>query len=210
MRTLPDADTLTRLTGGDPRGERVVARSNQGVIHRLSHGGRMLAVKCATGRGALGVANRLALRREYRAYRRLDGVAGVPRCHGLVDDRWLLLDFVEAVPFRHAAVGPAFFARLLETLQAMHERGVAHGDLKRKANLMVDERGQPVLIDFGAAVVRRRGRHPVNRRLFEFMRQTDLNAFVKLKYGGYEGVADEDRALLKRSWIERGLGRLRR
>lgn len=209
-RTLPEADQLAHMLRNDPPGDaEAIARSNQGVIHRARCAGRVLAVKRAVGRGPLGAANRLALRREYRAYRRLAGVAGVPRCHGLVDDRWLVLDFIDATPFRDATTDDSFFVRLLATLRAMHDRGVAHGDLKRKANLMVDAGGGPMLIDFGAAVIRRPGRHPLNRRLFEFMRQTDLNAWVKLKYGGYDDVADEDRALLKRSWVERGLGRLR-
>jgi RIO-like serine/threonine protein kinase len=211
-QTLPDSDKLVgTLRRNDDSHTVVVARSNQGMVRRLHHAGRTLAVKSAVGDGLVGAVNRLALRREFRAYRRLQGVRGVPHCHGLVDGRWLVLDFVEAAPFRDAAAAPEFFAALLGTLRAMHERGVAHGDLKRKANLMVDCSGGPILIDFGAAVIRREGRHPLNRRLFEFMRQTDLNAWVKLKYGGYENVADDDdRALLKRSWIERGLGRIRR
>jgi RIO-like serine/threonine protein kinase len=187
-----------------------MARSNQGRVYRLSAGGRELAVKTAAGRGPLLAVNRHALRREYRAYLRLEGLAGIPDCHGLVEDRFLVLDFIDARPFRDSRIGPGFFEQLLETIRAMHERGVAHGDLKRKANLMVDTDGRPVLLDFGAATLLRPGRHPVNRRLFEFMRQTDLNAWIKLKYGGYEGVSDADRAMLRRSWLERVLSRTRR
>ncbi|MEX2497656.1 MAG: hypothetical protein WD397_02120 [Wenzhouxiangellaceae bacterium] len=187
----------------------VLARSNQGLVYRLGTGDHELAIKAAAGSGPLLAVNRHALRREYRAYRRLEGLAGMPRCHGLVDNRWLVLDFIPAEPFRNAHIGPGFFDRLLEIIQAMHERGVAHGDLKRKSNLMVDATGAPVLLDFGAATVLRPGWHPVNRRLFEFMRQTDLNAWVKLKYGGYEGVSGPDRKLLRRSWLERALGRIR-
>lgn len=187
----------------------VMARSNQGVVYRLVADSLDLAVKQAAGRGPLLAINRLALNREFAAYRRLDGVAGVPRCHGLVGNRFLVLDYIEAEPFRDSRIGADFFDRLLETVKAMHARGVAHGDLKRKANLMVDPEGRPVLLDFGAATLRRPGWHPINRRLFEFMRQTDLNAWVKLKYGGYSGVSAADRALLRRSWLERSLSRRR-
>jgi len=188
----------------------VMAQSNQGRVYRLRAAGRELAVKTAAGRGPLLAVNRQALRREYRAYRRLDDLPGIPRCHGLAEDRFLVLDLIDAQPFRDARVGSEFFERLLEIIQAMHVRGVAHGDLKRKANLMVDPEGSPVLLDFGAATLLRGGWHPVNRRLFEFMRQTDLNAWVKLKYGGYSGVSEADRALLRRSWVERALSRSRR
>lgn len=206
-RPEPPVPTITPDALADAR---VLAESNQGVVYRLTHGERDLAVKAATGRGIVGAANRLALKREHRAYRRLAGVDGIPHCHGLVDGRWLILDFVPARPFRDAAVEPVFFDRLLGVIRGMHERGVAHGDLKRKANLLVDESGDPLVLDFGAAVVRRPGFHPLNRRLFEFMRRTDLNAWVKLKYGGYEGVSEADRALLDRSLLERVLGGMRK
>ena len=188
----------------------VIASSNQGLVYQLSTGNRALAVKTAAGRGPLLAVNRHALRREFRAYRRLEGLAGIPGCHGLVEGRFLVLDFIDASPFRDTRIGPGFFDRLLETIRAMHARGVAHGDLKRKSNLMVDPQGQPVLLDFGAATVLRPGWHPVNRRLFEFMCQTDLNAWVKLKYRGYSGVSEADRTLLRRSWLERVLSRTRR
>ena len=207
---IPPAAVASLVTRESLADAAVLACSNQGRVYRLNTGERELAVKTAAGRGPLLAVNRHALRREYRAYRRLEGVAGMPRCHGLVDNRWLVLDFVPARPFRDVRTGPGFFNRLLEIIQTMHERGVAHGDLKRKSNLMVDADGAPVLLDFGAATLLRPGWHPVNRRLFKFMRQTDLNAWVKLKYGGYEKVSDADRALLKRSWLERALSRTRR
>ena len=183
----------------------ILARSNQGMVHRLRAGHRQLAVKAACGQGPLLAINRHALRREHRAYQRLVGVAGIPQCHGLIENRWLVLDFVEGDAFRNARPGPEFFDRLLKNIRAMHERGVAHGDLKRKSNLMVDTSGHPVLLDFGAATILRPGWHPINRRLFDFMRQTDLNAWVKLKYGGYSDVSEADSALLRRSWLERVL-----
>jgi len=187
----------------------LLARSNQGLIYRVDAGERRFAVKAAAGRGPLAAVNRLAITREYRAYQRLGGVPGVPRCHGLIEGRWLVLDFIEGQAFREARPGPEFFDRLLKTIRAMHERGVAHGDLKRKSNLMADASGHPVLLDFGAATLRRPGRHAVNRRLFDYMCRTDCNAWVKLKYGGYAGVSEADRALLRRSWLERVLGRVR-
>lgn len=187
-----------------------IAASHQGEIFRLRHRDRTVAVKTAAGRGPVGAANRLALTREYRAYRRLAGVPGIAVCDGLIDGCWLVLEHVRGRPFRDAEVGEEFFDRLLETLREMHRRGVAHADLKRKANLLVADGDRPVVLDFGAAVLFRPGLHPLNHRLFAFMRQTDLNAWVKLKYGGYDGVAGSDRALLKRSWIERALASLRR
>lgn len=187
----------------------VLAESNQGTVRRIEDGGRTFAVKSARGRRTLGAFNRLALAREHAAYARLEGVPGIPRCHGLIGGRLLVLDYIAAAPFRDTPVAESYFDQLLATIRAMHERGVAHGDLKRKANLLVDEKGAPVLLDFGAAVLRKSGFRPLNRRLFEFIRQTDLNAWVKLKYGGYRDVGAIDRPLLRRSAIERWLARFR-
>jgi len=187
----------------------VLARSNQGIVYRLAVDDREVAVKEAAGAGPLLAVNRHALKREFLAYQRLAGVPGVPRCLGMARGRLLVLEYIPGTPFRGTTVGTAFFDRLLTLVQTLHARGVAHGDLKRKANLMVDSQGRPVLLDFGAATLLRQGRHPINRRLFEFMRQTDLNAWVKLKYGGYSGVSEDDRKLLRRSWLERLLSRYR-
>jgi len=188
----------------------LIARSNQGEIHRLEIDGQALAIKTAAGHGPLALANRIALKREARAYERLEQVAGIPRCFGFFGKRCLVLEFVQASPFRDHQVPEEFFDKLFDTIRAMHALGVAHGDLKRKSNLLVDANGDPLLVDFGASVTLREGFHPLNRQLFQFMRQTDINAWVKLKYGGYEAVAEPDRPLLKRSRLERLLARLRR
>ncbi|MDT8410415.1 MAG: hypothetical protein RQ741_12495 [Wenzhouxiangellaceae bacterium] len=200
----PNSTRLARrLRDGALEKAEPIASSNQGCVYRLAFDDRQLAIKTPRGRGATGLINRAGLQREFRAYQRLQGLQGFPRCLGLIDKRWLVLDFVAATPFRQAHVEPSFFDELLATIRAMHQRGVAHGDLKRKANLLVAETGKPVILDFGTAIIERQGFHPIKTRLFNYMRQTDLNAWVKLKYGGYAGVSVEDSGLLKRSRLER-------
>lgn len=207
---VPDLPRLAqRLRDAPPDRDALLAGSNQGLIHRLEHDGHELAIKTAAGTGLRRRINAWSLQRESRAYERLQGMAGIPGWHGLIDRRWLVLDFIELRPFRDSEVGPRYFEQLLARIREMHARGVAHGDLKRKANLAIQPDGSPLLLDFGASILRRPGPHPVNQRLFEMLRQTDLNAWVKLKYGGYQGVSEADRELLRRSWIERGLTRLR-
>lgn len=187
-----------------------IAASNQGEVHRLNLDDQALAVKTAAGAGLRSRVNQIALHREAEAYSRLEGVIGVPRCYGLMDRRWLVLDWVDARPYRDAQPGSEFFDQMLDMLRTMHQRGVAHSDLKRKANLMIDASNRPWIIDFGAAWLRRDGFHPVNQRLFKLMCQTDLNAWVKHKYGGYSDVPEPDRSLLRQTGIERLLRYLRR
>jgi predicted Ser/Thr protein kinase len=193
-------------------GGELLGQSNQGEVRRFVINGQDLAIKAPKGRGLAWSFRQATLVHEYRAYQRLAGLPGFATCHGLFDRQRLVLDFVHGQPFRDASLSDHehFFDQLLMTILAMHERGVAHGDLKRKDNLLVAENGRPVILDLGAATLRKSGWHPLNRRLFEFICQTDLNAWVKLKYGGYQGVSDEDLARLRRSGLERLLARMRR
>ncbi|MFU8832842.1 MAG: hypothetical protein ACNA7J_11905, partial [Wenzhouxiangella sp.] len=177
----------------------LLGASNQGEVRRFQLGGHDLAIKAPKGHGLIWHARRAGLRHEYHAYQRIEGISGFPVCHGFFQQRWLVLGFVPGSPFRESVLTDRerFFARLLQIIQAMHARGIAHGDLKRKENLLIDPSGDPVIIDLGAATVRQSGWHPLNRWLFNFMRQTDLNAWIKLKYAGYEGISAHDRQYFK-------------
>jgi predicted Ser/Thr protein kinase len=203
------ADRIRRLRLADGV---LLARSNQGEVRRFDLDGRALVIKSPRGRGLTRRLSQIAIRREFQAYQRLEGLPGFPECFGLVDNERLALEFIDGADFRQADLPDPeqFFAELLESILAMHERGVAHGDLKRKKNLLVDADGRPVILDLGTATLTRPGFHPFRQRLFEFIRQTDLNAWIKLKYDGYDGVSEADQAWLQRSGLERLLGRLRR
>ncbi|MGY6555743.1 MAG: hypothetical protein ACXIUM_14590 [Wenzhouxiangella sp.] len=188
-----------------------LGQSNQGEVRRFRGPDYDLAIKTPSGSGPLRWLRRRSLLREYQIYRRLAGLAGFAACHGLFSGRFLVLDYIEGTEFRdgRTADSEAFFAELLHIIQAMHARGVAHGDLKRKDNLRIDARDRPVILDLGTAVLLHENAGWAHRRLFEFARQTDLNAWVKLKYGGYAGVSPEDQGYLKRSRLEVSLSWLR-
>ena len=186
-------------------GENILATSNQGTILLYQEDGQELIVKTAMGSGIVLKARRKTLQREYHAYQKLRGVAGVPKCYGMLDDRYLLLEFIRGTPYRDAEWSnrDQWFAELLTVLQTVHAHGVSHGDLKSKGNLMVSEEQRPVIVDFGTAFVHKDGFHPLNNWLFRTAKRTDLNAWVKHKYHGYYNRAsEEDRALLDYSWPE--------
>ena len=193
-------------------GENVLATSNQGTLLRYRKGDRDWVIKAAMGPPVLRWLRTLTLRHEHAAYRRLDGVEGIPECFGLLDDRYLILEHVPATPYRQAHIEnrEAWFTRLLDIINAMHERGVSHRDLKRKANLLVTHDQQPCVLDFGACFLRKTGRAPINGRLFEWWKRTDFNAWVKHKYhGDYAAVSDADRKYLNYSRVEAFLRRRR-
>ena len=188
-----------------------LGQSNQGEVRRFTSSDFDLAIKTPSGTGPLKWLRRQSLLREYRTYRRLGGLDGFARCHGLFEGRFLVLDYVEGEDYRRDRINDpdGFFAHLLRSIEAMHARGVAHGDLKRKSNLRIDQCGKPVILDLGTAVLSREQPGWLNRRLFKFARQTDLNAWVKLKYGGYADASSHDQRYLKRSGLERALSWIR-
>lgn len=187
-------------------GREVVGRGHQGDILGLEIDGRRLVVKTVHGR-ALGLwLRRRMLAREYRAYRRLDGVTGVPRCLGLVEREFLLLERVEGDPYRVAEIHDRgrFFERLLHLIRDLHDRGVAHGDIKGKNNLFVGPDEQPYLLDFGVSLVEPSGFNPLHSMVHRLLAQMDLNSWVKLKYDrDYSNLSPEDAKIFRRTLPER-------
>ena len=187
------------------RQENVLAVSNQGTLLHYRADGLDLVVKAAMGSGLVRRLRERTLLREYQAYRRMEGLDGVPKCYGLVAGHYLVLEFVHGMPYREAqwTDRDRWFRELLAVLRSIHGRGVSHGDLKSKANILVTADEKPCVIDFGTAFVHKPGFHPVNNWLFEHGRRMDINAYVKHKYHGrYEDISGEDLGLLDYSRIE--------
>ena len=187
------------------QGENILAVSNQGTILHYQRDGLDLIVKSAMGRGLVRKARARTLIREHQAYLRMDGLAGVPRCYGMIDGHYLVIEFIHGVSYREAtwANRDRWFKEFLAVLRSIHQRGVSHGDLKSKSNIMVTADEKPCVIDFGTAFVNKPGFHPVNNWLFKHGRRMDINAWVKHKYHGrYENIAGEDLELLDYSTIE--------
>ncbi len=167
-----------------PGGE-LLGAGYQGTVRRYASPYGEIVVKAPRDGAVLGALGRRALEREHRVYERLRGIPGVPRCFGLLDGKYLVLEHIDGPSYRDyeskLAHRERFFAALLDTIDAMHAAGVAHGDLKRKDNLLVGPGERPYLVDFGIARVRR-GAAGREDRLFRWIAQMDLNAWIKLKY----------------------------
>ena len=126
------------------------------------------------------------IRREFSVYQYLLDVPGIPKCLGLIDKKYLLLEYLPGQTFRKYETKlqdrDKFFKDLLTTIKAMHQAGVAHGDLKRKDNILVTQGEQPYVIDFGTAHLRKDRYSWWNRWVFKRIAQADYNAWIKLKY----------------------------
>lgn len=209
----PPEDTLVRwIEVSLATGSHRLAHGYQGAVY-LYPGPPRLVIKAATGTGVMRMLRRRMLRREYTVYQKLGGFRGSPRCHGFLDDRYLILEHIEATPLRRAVLTDrtVFFDALFEHINALHARGVAHFDLKKKDNLLVTAAGLPCLIDYGAAIIRKPGFAPLNRYLYRLAERFDFNAWVKLKYDGkYANVSAADRAYYRRSFVEKAARVLKR
>jgi predicted Ser/Thr protein kinase len=160
-----------------------------------------------------GWFHRLMLQREARVYELLAHVEGVPHSPGLLDNTWLVLEFIDGQSLKEARYAlndeQLFYARLHEIIMAFHTAGVAHGDLKRKDNVLVKAGELPVVIDFGTAVMREGGM--VDRLLFKLVRRLDHNAWIKVKYRhDYAAISAEDLRWYRPSILERGFRQLQR
>jgi predicted Ser/Thr protein kinase len=154
----------------------------------------------------------LLARREARALRMLEGLRGVPTLLGQPDRRSVLMEYIPARPITAASHGDwaAFFAELECLLDAMHDLGVAHGDLRSPDNTLVRDTGEPVLVDFVASVHGGRSWNPLARWVFKMFCRVDRKAVVKLKsIVAPDLVAEQERHLLEhRSPIHRAIRRV--
>lgn len=206
MDNLTESELLQWVRESVKTGSNIFSYGYQGHAYLYEAKGQRLILKAPTGWGLSNLIRRAMLRNEYRVYSRLSGVRGVPRCYGLLDGRYLVLEFIDGFPVRSARITDRgrFFESLLNLIKELHKVGVAHTDLKKKDNLLVVGGRTPYVIDFGVAVVRKPGFAPINRYLYNLASKFDFNAWVKLKYDGkFENMAEEDRPYYNRTVVEK-------
>ena len=145
------------------------------------------------------LARRLACR-EARALAVLARVPGTPAVLGT--GRWGLdREWLAGRPMHEARPRDArYFREALRLLRRLHRAGVAHNDLAKEPNWLVDDAGRPALVDFQlASVSRRRG------PLFRLLAREDLRHFLKHKRTYRPGAltARERRILATPAWTSR-------
>lgn len=144
----------------------------------------------------------ILIRREFGAMRNLLGLPNVPQVICRLDRYALVMEHVSGTSLERLKSGQLtaeFYAKLQTAVDAMHERGVAHCDLRSRGNVMVGDDGEPYLVDFSACVFRGRGINPLFRWLFSQFAKADCNAVLRIKQRlSPELLTDDDRAALAR------------
>ena len=87
--------------------------------------------------------------RELRMYRALRDVAAVPDVLETIEPCGFILEFVDGTPLRKdTRVPDGFFDELRTLIDRIHARRIAYVDMNKKANIIIDPRGRPNLVDF--------------------------------------------------------------
>jgi RIO-like serine/threonine protein kinase len=160
------------------------ARNTTKAEVRLEHrNGKKVIVKDYSRRSLLirFFYGRFTLRREAKAYARLAGVAGIPRCFGFEGKYALLFEYIPSRPlsqFRSGEVPESVFDKLDQMISSMHSRGVANTDLHR-SNILLTEAGDVYMVDFVHSLTDNNPKFP--GPLTRLSMQLDLHAAAKIR-----------------------------
>ncbi len=93
--------------------------------------------------------------RELSALRKLSGIPGFPEDAFRLDRYAIAYRFVpgsEIGQARQELLTPGFFEQLESLVGRMHGRDIAHLDIRTGGNVLVTERGNPLILDFQSHV----------------------------------------------------------
>jgi RIO-like serine/threonine protein kinase len=174
--------------------------STRPVIWILEQDGVKAIVKdfCFNGFLFRNTIGRFLVWREKKAYERLKGLKGVPILYRAIDGLALV---IEAIPGNNieametvAKLSDNFFEDLRVLVDNIHERGLAHCDLKRAPNIILGDDGKPYIVDWAASISKREfGFFPLYL-IYEMFIQDDLNAIIKIRLKHHpENVTPEEK-----------------
>ena len=197
------AGPFTRLQFDRDPGELLSrGRWANAVLYLHRHDGATWVVKDfrPSGFAVRNTIGRFLIRREMRALRRVAGIEGVPAGAFRLDAHALAYRFVPGVTLKHAdldARATEFFVQLERLLVQVHARGrIVHLDVRNARNVLVTERGAPMLLDFQSAISTRWMPAPLRRRA----ERVDLGGVYKHWQRSAPASLDEARAgLLSRA-----------
>jgi serine/threonine protein kinase len=158
---------------------------------------------------------RFLIWRETKAYQRLKGVKGVPVLYGVVEGLALVLEEIQGRSIegldREVRLPAQFFQALRNLVETVHRKGLCHCDLKRAANVLVGNDGQPYLIDWSAALAERELRFFPARLIYKRFLLDDCHGVIKLQLRHCPEAIDPEalRQYRNRGKAERAIRKLR-
>ncbi len=159
LRPAPDID----IEGYTLLGE--LSRGGQGIVYkaRQESTGQKVAVKILLDGALASDTARLRFEREIALVAQLKHESIIRIYQSGVTTSGLqfyVMDYVKGVPLNHYLVHKRpplddtlqLFLRVCNAVKFAHQHGVIHRDLK-PSNILVDDRGNPILLDFGLAKI---------------------------------------------------------
>ncbi len=210
---ISETDLTSWIKSHLESGAKVLSSGYQGKTLLYDEDGHKLVIKVPLGNALTRPVNLALLRHEYRIYQKLHGVPAVPKCYGMANNEFLVIEYIEGHTIRQNRPDSdsIFYQQLFDAIQIMHQKGVAHFDLKRKENLLVTTDNKPIMIDFGVSIYYKGGWHWLNGFLFRLACQFDMNAWVRHKCNRqYDKLSDEDRQYYRKTMIEKVSWKIKR
>ena len=161
--------------------------STSPVIWMMEENGVKTVVKDFSLNGFLfrNTIGRFLVWRESKAYRRLRGLKGIPALYRTLGGLALIFEAIPGKSIESVEVvknlSESFFEELSILVKRVHERGMAHCDLKRAPNIILGEDGKPYIVDWAGSISRQEFRFFPLNRIYEKFIQDDLNALIKIR-----------------------------
>ncbi len=155
---------------------------------------------------------RWLIAREAHAYELARRIEGLPLLYRRDGPFALLLEWIDGRPMAELERGdltPLFFERLYALVARLHARGLAHGDLKSRRNILVTADQRPYVLDLASLVSRGRRWELFRNWLHEQLCLVDRNAIARLKHRlAPELLTDAERERLARPLLVERVARL--
>jgi hypothetical protein len=132
---------------------------------------------------------RLLVRRESMAYLAAAGAPGLATFLGRLGPFALATEWVEARSLRdrrEERIAAAVFDSLERTVEGLHRRGVALGDLHHR-DVLVSDSGRVFVVDLATAWILGPNPSPIRRRIFLRLRESDRVNLARMRARFLEG-----------------------
>lgn len=118
------------------------------------------------------------VRWEAYIYSKLEGVTGIPGVIPSPDPYTITTTFMGGHNLMTKISKPdeAYFKRLEELIEAVHQKGVMHLDMRNRRNYGMDEEGMPYLVDFATSIYT-----PFKGPLWRLLCRIDWMGYLKVK-----------------------------
>jgi len=121
---------------------------------------------------------RIMVRREFNALNILRGIPGIPKDPFVLDEYALCYRYIAGSTLGDTppeSIREDFFYHLEDLVNRMHAMNIVHLDIRNRRNIIVDETGEPALLDFQNYLNLER----IPRFLHKLLKEIDLSGVYK-------------------------------